>query len=426
MPNPYFEKIEIDDYRLCKNCQFKPDKYLSTLIGPNGSGKTTILRGIHLLNQLRQDTYAYRRSRVDEDIQPTRIKVGINIDGKSIIHTTDLWINTDENNEDAIIRSRQKWYMRDITGNRKYFNMPLSIASEYAEYKQFYLREDNNRLIYHHFVDAINTNMLKQEPVMQTISKVSDFYKQITYYSASQFTGPSNCPVSFEVDEKSRPIRTMRSINSRSVVEGHTRWLYDMFIESKDNTKEFTQFLDIVGQSGIGLINRFEFQEIPTSSIVVSVKIGGQVQEVKKERTLIIPKIYIGTSVLSPTQLSEGTFKTLAMIFYLMTGRSKVVLLEEPEVCIHQGLLSSLIELIKQYSKEKQVFISTHSDHILDELDHSNVFVVCNDKSEGIIVNPLEKWMPREDVSALKQFLASEGSLGEYWRSGGFDDIREN
>ncbi|GAH74437.1 unnamed protein product, partial [marine sediment metagenome] len=96
------------------------------------------------------------------------------------------------------------------------------------------------------------------------------------------------------------------------------------------------------------------------------------------------------------------------------------------EVCIHHGLLSSVIELIKQYSDEKQVFISTHSDYILDELDQSNVFVVWNDKSEGISVRPLTKWMPKEDILALKTFLASEGNLGEYWRSGGFDDTRKD
>ncbi|GAH18837.1 unnamed protein product, partial [marine sediment metagenome] len=112
MPNPHFENIEISNYRLCKDCQFKPDQRLNGFIGPNGSGKTTILRGIHLLKQLvSEERYFSRRSSESEKIEPTKIKASINIDGKKVIHTTNLIINTDENNNDEIIDSKQRWYM---------------------------------------------------------------------------------------------------------------------------------------------------------------------------------------------------------------------------------------------------------------------------------------------------------------------------
>ena len=421
MTNPYFENIEISNYRLCKSCQFKPDQRLNGLIGPNGSGKTTILRGIHLLKQLvSEERYFSQRGFESEEVEPTRIKVSINIDGKKIIHTANLRINTDENNNDEIVDSKQTWYMKDVTGNRRYYKMPVAMANEMAMYYD-YIHTDRRRVFLpRHFRTTIEFDVLEQANVMGTIGKVSEFYKQITYYSASQFTNPSNCPVSFEIDEKNKPISRLM------LTRGHGKWLYDMFVEYKESTAEFTQFEDIVGLNGIGLVDRFEFHETEMSSMQARVRLGGELQTIAKKTKLIIPKFHIGNNVMSPTQLSEGTFKTLAMVFYLMTGKSKVVLLEEPEVCIHHGLLSSLIELIKQYSDEKQVFISTHSDYILDELDHSNVFVTWNDKSEGISLRPLTKWMPKEDIRALKTFLASEGNLGEYWRSGGFDDTRKD
>jgi predicted ATPase len=136
----------------------------------------------------------------------------------------------------------------------------------------------------------------------------------------------------------------------------------------------------------------------------------------------VIPEIKISNSTLSPSQLSEGTFKTLGMLFYLMTGKGSVILLEEPEVCVHHGLLASIIELLKSYSKTKQVIFSTHSDYILDSLDTDSVFRVKKDPSAGTSVLPLKKSLSKEDVSALRNFLATEGSLGEFWRAGNIDE----
>ena len=69
------------------------------------------------------------------------------------------------------------------------------------------------------------------------------------------------------------------------------------------------------------------------------VRSGGRVRELKREKILVIPQFAVGRNVLSPSQLSEGTFKTITLLFYVMTERSSALLIEEPEVCVHHDLL---------------------------------------------------------------------------------------
>jgi predicted ATPase len=126
---------------------------------------------------------------------------------------------------------------------------------------------------------------------------------------------------------------------------------------------------------------------------------------------------------LSPNQLSEGTFKTITLLFYLMTEKSSALLIEEPEVCVHHGLLASIVELIKKYSKRKQIIMPTHSDFVLDKIDPRHVYKVNRSDEEGTLVEHIEDAMSADELAALKAYLATEGNLGEYWKHGGLEEV---
>jgi predicted ATPase len=101
-----------------------------------------------------------------------------------------------------------------------------------------------------------------------------------------------------------------------------------------------------------------------------------------------------------------------------MTDDSSCIIIEEPEVCIHIGLLSRIIATIKAYSKTKQVILSTHSDQILDQIESANVVIVEMTKA-GTITSEMNKWLGPKGRQALTSYLEESGTLGEYWRSGG-------
>jgi predicted ATPase len=138
---------------------------------------------------------------------------------------------------------------------------------------------------------------------------------------------------------------------------------------------------------------------------------------------MVVPTLLFGRTRLSPSQLSEGTFKTLAVIFYLISDRSRLLLLEEPEVCVHHGLLNSILELIKTHARSKQIIFSTHSDFVLDAVAPNSVFLVTRDRARGTSVRSVPAAFSKSEFRVLKDYLAEVGGLGEFWRHGGFSTI---
>ena len=108
-------------------------------------------------------------------------------------------------------------------------------------------------------------------------------------------------------------------------------------------------------------------------------------------------------------QLSDGTLRLLGFLWGLLESES-VLLLEEPELSLHVGIVSQLAYLIykMQASKNQQVLVSTHSDILLaqPEIDGTEVLMLTPTKS-GTEVKIAS------DNEAVKQLLAADFTVGE-------------
>ena len=406
-------KISIKNYRSCNEAVFIPHDSLSALIGPNGSGKTNILSAIRLLPALCYNR-GVRHFVGDEPISTVcEIKTWYEIDELSVIHTAKLNLVTNEKNQDEIISSDENWTIPIGGRRRKKFNVPSWILLEVIQDRAITLSSSGVRRS--HFTDFLSSRGLDSKALV-ILEKAIHLALGISYYSASQFTNPGSCPISFEVEGDARR-RTGISI------AGHKKLLYDMYQERRRDSSAYQEFLNLVGDEGIGLIESIDFNEIVTSSSNYSVMTGGKVVKKEKTNLLVVPSFKISGNSLSPSQLSEGTFKTLALLFYLVTDKSSILMIEEPEVCVHHGLLNSIVELIEVYSANKQIFISTHSDSVLDRLDVDNVFRVWRTKEAGTQVANIKRNMKNKELLALKNYLLNEGSLGEYWKHGDLENV---
>jgi predicted ATPase len=114
---------------------------------------------------------------------------------------------------------------------------------------------------------------------------------------------------------------------------------------------------------------------------------------------------------LKPFNISDGTLRILAIISTLYGGFSLVVL-EEPENCIHPHILEALMSLIRE--APSQVIITTHSPYLLDYAKPEEVYIV--EKKE--LKTNIKKLSTTKEVEAIKQFLMEGGTLGEAWHSG--------
>lgn len=114
---------------------------------------------------------------------------------------------------------------------------------------------------------------------------------------------------------------------------------------------------------------------------------------------------------LKPYNISDGTLRLLAVITALYGGFSLVVL-EEPENCIHPYLLETLMQLARD--SPPQVIITTHSPYLLDHVKPEEVYVV--EKMD--LETKVKKLSKSDDMAAVRKFLEEGGTLGEAWHSG--------
>lgn len=390
-------QVEINNYRSCIETRFDLPLNLMTLIGANGVGKSNILYGLQLFTKMDRNRRFFTEDS-KEELLSTQINLVTEFEEKIVFIRSTFYYETDERNIDEVFHTDIKYRIQG-ENSRKWNNV------------------DN---VVYELIEFLNSRKLRELPKQFQTEKIQFSIRLIgslsnlSYYSATQFSDPSKCPISIELDD-------FRISFRNRINKIHQQFIYDLYKAFKSQNPSFSLFLNTVGVNGLGLIENIEFREhtIPSSSY--KVRTGGKIQQIENTKSIIIPSVKIDGLTLSPNQLSEGTFKTLALAFYILNDKNELLLIEEPEVCVHHGLLSSILQLIIQQSRHKQIIISTHSDYVLDMLKPENILLVHKEYEIGTKVNSISKALSSNDYKVLKDYLESEGNLGEYWKEGGFD-----
>jgi AAA15 family ATPase/GTPase len=393
--------LEIKNYRSCINTKIEINNDLTTLIGINGVGKSNILNSIQLLKRINRNRY-FNQKALQDSLSHSELKFNLKINGEFYILKSDIYYETDERNIDEIYSAE---LLLKKNGLKKWIPVDADLYEIVDRLR--HMGRSNQLHLFHD--KKLDTEQGK------IIIGLIEYLSNISYYSATQFSDPTKCPISIELEEK-RPFRSNRG------EKPHDKFIYDLYSTFKNDKKSYRRYIDTVSQNGIGLIDGIDFFEHNMPSSSYEIKSGGKIKTIVRNKNIIIPSIKLDNKTLSPNQLSEGTFKTLALVFYILNDKSELLLIEEPEVCVHHGLLSSIIELIKIQSKQKQIFISTHSDYVLDKLLPENILLVNKDGIKGTFSKSLTKALTKNEYSALKEYLNESGNLGEYWKEGGFEN----
>lgn len=408
--------FSINSYRSCIKTKFPLQDELTSLIGVNGSGKSNILNAIVLLKK------AFRSNFHPRDIDSSfrnicKITADLDDQGDTINIKANIAYDTNEHNYDDGTFSRLEFKFPDYIKNSKWINFPfplLGLQSSLFDDDSLIDERVMYRLLkYIPYSDL--SDVFRNKRIRQFFPKLFSFFNGTNYYSASQFSDPSRCPVSMELEEN-RPLKRSRS-DAR-----HEQFMLDLYRSYKADDTQYKRYFNTIGSDGIGLVDKVQFLELPMPSSYYKVEPSGKISKIERNRLLVVPRFTVNNTELSPNQLSEGTFKTLALVFYILTDDSELLLIEEPEVCIHHGLLSSIISLIKTQSRTKQIVMSTHSDFVLDHLDPENILLVKWLSDKGTIAKPLNKSISKNDYRALRVYLEKSGNLGEYLKEGGIEN----
>jgi predicted ATP-dependent endonuclease of OLD family len=402
------EQFEIKSYKSCVKTSVPFHSRLTALIGINGAGKSNIMTSIYLLKKLfSRQGYAARA--IDESANKCSIKLKFNNEKQD--HTFNIFGKyvTDDRNIDDIKLDKFFWINPEDSSKVEIpsilFNETYT-TTQLANYLDFLSKHNPN--------DSIQISRTVLRKIHPIIVEVVKFCKGISYYSASHFSDPSKSPVYLELEDN-KPVR-------RYLSNVHTQFITDLFFSSENEPTKFENYINTVNANGLGLVEEISFEKYAMPSSSFEVKSAGKIKEIKKDRVLIVPSFRVYNKNLSANQLSEGTFKTLALVYYILTVNSKLLLIEEPEMCIHHGLLNSVMALIKMQSKHKQIIVSTHSDYVLDQLSPENIILVKYETAKGTVAKQLTKHLKKNEYEALKRYLLESGNLGEYWKEGGIDE----
>ena len=142
----------------------------------------------------------------------------------------------------------------------------------------------------------------------------------------------------------------------------------------------------------------------PSVEDVVASVSGGTVQLFFHEKGLRHP--------VPATRLSDGTLRYLCLLAVLCDpDPPPVICIEEPELGLHPDAIPEVAKLLVEASSRSQLFVTTHSDVLIDALsDTPEVVVVC-EKVDGATQ------LRRLDAEQLKPWL-EQYRLGELWTRG--------
>ncbi len=110
--------------------------------------------------------------------------------------------------------------------------------------------------------------------------------------------------------------------------------------------------------------------------------------------------------------MSDGTLRLLGQLAVITSpDPPALICFEEPENCIHPGLLELVVDVLKSASRRTQILVTTHSPDFLNFLKDPEALMIV-EKMDG-------KTQCREarDTAGIKEALKTLG-LGKLWYSG--------
>ena len=112
------------------------------------------------------------------------------------------------------------------------------------------------------------------------------------------------------------------------------------------------------------------------------------------------------------TRLSDGSLRYLCLLAVLCDPNPPpVVCIEEPEIGLHPDVIPELAGLLVEASSRCQIFVTTHSDILIDALTDTPESVIVCEKYDGATQ------LRRLDASELEMWL-KKYRLGELWVKG--------
>ena len=128
-----------------------------------------------------------------------------------------------------------------------------------------------------------------------------------------------------------------------------------------------------------------------------------------------VTETYTDQAELYAGLMSEGTIAAITLVVIFYFEERPLVILEDPDRGMHPKLMSRVVEMMKEVSKERQIIVTTHHPEMVRYAGVENLLLVSRDENGfSQITRPADKTM-------VKRFLENDIGIDELY----VDDLLE-
>ncbi len=333
-------------------------KPLNVLIGANGSGKSNFLSCLELMSASAGNYLDYFRNRYGladwmhkgrQEDESATLEVQFVVDGLKLGHEV-------------------------VFGEPLQLTERLEVGGVKSEWHTMESRRQANARSQRSFASVVKdrSGVAHRKQYMKFYSGITVLFPE-SFHFASKFRG------------------LMRAQDYHACLLSDFENLYDVLWEIQENQKELKGLVDERLSQFLGERCRYHVERIK-GDYWLEMEIDGE--------------------KIPSSHLSNGTFRFLTLVVALFySGETSLLCLESPELGMHPDSVVKISELLRDFSRKKQIVVTTHSERLVDCLsDQPEAIVVC-ERIENA------SRMTRLDQDSLKSWL-DESSRDGLWSKG--------
>ena len=402
-------RVEIKNFRSCKDVVIEIDGDFLVLVGKNGAGKTNLLRAIDWAAGCACSSITLDQDDLRDD-QPLEVKLQFDLDSKRYEYAVSV-------NIARFLISDEPTGLKMVVGE-KLLNLDQS---------------GNSSLVFSRVDEVVNipgrpepVKIGQESGVLPTVAKIfpADDVFVITTRPVLHFL---NVLRYYPLEDEPKLDAAEWYNSSDRMIHGdaYSKWL-TQYQSSGDagasvllrllhlavsNAEEFIILKSMLGEDGLALIDAIIYDPI---SFPRGDRTGKQNLSETYHFLAFIPSNSSSRSDFGFRfgALSLGTRRIVRILVHMLFDHSSVMLIEQPEDGLHQGMTKKLIGMLKANAAPTQLIISSHSSALLNTLKPEEVRLVTI--SDG--VTSVRSLSARE-IEAASNFMNKDGTLSDFFET---------
>ena len=114
------------------------------------------------------------------------------------------------------------------------------------------------------------------------------------------------------------------------------------------------------------------------------------------------------------SEMGSGTKSLLLILARALSPNAKIVLLDEPDISMHPGLVKDFSKFLEELSERVQIIITSHHETFVNEIEVSNLFHVRSKDDNSSEIKPLKNEIQMEtllsDIGITNNFSHAEAA----------------